>query len=321
MNINIRSIILIVIALVIAGVTAMLARNLVSTPKQSIDGTGVVTEVRASKMKILVAAKNIPLGHFIKDEDMTWQSWPDETVHDSYIKQDSGIKKESFDGAVAKSDISAGEPILDNRLVKPGNRGFMAAVLPVGMRAVTVRITDISGNAGFIFPGDRVDIVLTHDIAIKEKKQKSHVSETVLKNIRVLAINQRTDSATRTPSVGKTATLEVTSKDAEKIALLKSMGTLTLVLRSLGAEDETTEHAAQEKPTATWDSEVSNQISNGAANSPAGHNVSVEIFRGGTKKNQKVDFNQLFNQALNAQNGNNTDEDTATTTDTEETEE
>ncbi len=297
MNINIRSVVLIVIALVVAGVTALLARNLVSTP-QVAGEKEVVVQVVDSKMKILVAAIDMPVGHFIKNEDMVWQSWPDESVHERYIQQDSEITIESLLGAVAVSPISSGEPILDNRLAKPGNRGFMSAVLPAGKRAISIRITATTGNAGFVFPGDRVDILLTHQVNVKSTdRKKARVSETVLSNVRVLAINQSTNNPTHTPSIGKTATLEVTPKEAEKISLIKKMGELTLILRSLGKGEEEDSVQTAENNTFTWDSDVSQQLS---GSGKAGKNYSVKIFRGGLKKakSNKVDFNQLLNRAL-----------------------
>jgi len=281
MNMNIRSIVLIVIALVVAGGAAMLARSLVSTPKQDGAGQQNITTVRESKMKILVAAVDLPVGHFIKANDMTWQSWPDEDVNKSYIQKDSGQESASFVGAVTKNTTYAGEPILEGRLAKPGNRGFMAAVLPEGKRAITIKITAISGNAGFVFPGDHVDILLTHEVAIKSpNRKKAHISETVLTNVRVLAINQKTDNPTNTPAVGKTATLEVTPKEAEKVALIKDMGELTLVLRSL---ENTAPQISAGRPTVTWDNEVSQQVSGGGGAASKGHNDPVEVFRGGVK--------------------------------------
>ena len=309
MNINMRSVVLIGVALIIAGVTAMLARNLVGT-SQNAGETQVVTQVVDSRMKILVAAIDMPVGHFVKAEDMIWQSWPDETVHDRYIQEDSEITAESLIGAVSVSSISAGAPILDNRLVKPGNRGFMSAVLPTGMRAISVRITATSGNAGFVFPGDRVDILLTHEVDIKSSgRKKARVSETILRDVRVLAINQSTDNPTHTPSIGKTATLEVTPKDAEKIALIRRMGELSLILRSLGTVDgENSQQAAANIQTVTWDSDVSKQL-NGAGGK-SGKNYTVKIFRGSLKKSKsnKVDFNKLLNKALNSAENDDSDE-------------
>lgn len=295
MNINIRSIVLIGIALLLAGVTAMLARSLVGTSGN--EGQEVV-EVVDSKLKVLVAAIDLPVGHFMKVEDMVWQSWPDETVHIKYIKQGSEIKVESFTGAVAITAISAGEPILSNRLAKPGDRGFMAAVLPAGKRAISIKISPITGNAGFIFPGDRVDILLTHQVSIKSKdRKKARISETVLRDVRVLAINQSVNNPTHTPAIGKTATLEVTPKEAEKISLIKKMGELSLILRSLGVEEEEgSKLASVEKQTYTWDSEISKQLSG------SGKNISVKIFRGSLNKarSNTIDFNKLLNRALNS---------------------
>lgn len=288
-----KSVVLIGIALVVAGITAMLARSLVSAPTpQLASDQPVVVQVVDSKMKVLVASGNMPVGHFIKADDLTWQSWPDETVHESYIQQGGDVKLEDFVGAVATTNMASGEPVLNNRLIKPGNRGFMAAVLPPGMRAISVRITATSGNAGFVFPGDKVDILLTHEVAINSaNRDKARVSETVLKNVRVLAINQRTDNPTHTPSIGKTATLEVSAKDAEKISLIKSMGELTLVLRSIGNGSS----LVAENSTITWDSEVSNQLSGSTNNAK----LSVDVFRGGLKDGSTtIDFNKLMNQTM-----------------------
>ena len=316
MNINMRSVVLIGIALVVAGITAFLARSLVNTPEPVLPGDQVVTaKAPESKMKILVAAANMSVGHFIKTEDMVWQSWPDEQVHESYIQQDGEDSPDSFAGAVVNGNLAAGEPILRTRLIKPGNRGFMAAVLPAGKRAISIRINATSGNAGFIFPGDRVDILLTHDVPVNsttsDKAGTASVSETVMDNVRVLAINQRTDNPTHTPSIGQTATLEVTQKEAEKISLIKRMGELTLILRSLGKPvDKPSLLASQDKRTITWDSEVSSQIFSGTGGSSAGRNISVEVFRGGTTEAQKFDFNALFGQALTAGNAQKGEEET-----------
>ncbi|MCF6216087.1 MAG: Flp pilus assembly protein CpaB [Emcibacter sp.] len=297
MNFNIKSIVLIGVALVVAGITAVLARSLISAPEPTTTSPQIVERIADSKMKILVASINMPVGHFIKPDDLVWQSWPDETVHESYVQQDSNITLDSFNGAVVRSATSSGEPILENRMVKPGNRGFMAAVLPTGKRAISIRITATTGNAGFVFPGDRVDILLTHQVAIKDKiRKKARVSETILRNIRILAINQRTNNPTHTPAIGQTATLEVTPKEAEAISLAKNIGELSLILRSLGTED------TNDVQTVTWDSDVSHQISAGSSGGGAGNNASVEVFRGGVKETQKFSFNQLMKQALNANN-------------------
>ncbi|WP_339862253.1 Flp pilus assembly protein CpaB [Paremcibacter congregatus] len=311
MNINIRSVVLIGVALVVAILTALLARSLISSPQEQTASTQeIITQVRESDMKILVAANNLSVGHFIKQEDMVWQSWPDESVHESYIQQDAEVTPESFLGAVLKTNIAAGEPILSGRLVKPGNRGFMAAVLPKGKRAISIRINATSGNAGFVFPGDRVDILLTHQIETSGTEKTARISETVLKNVRILAINQSTDNPTHTPAVGQTATLEVTPKEAEKVSLIKNMGELTLILRSLGPDENDVQQTAGDDRTITWDSEVSSQVSSGGGSvGPTGRNVSVKVFRGSSTNSENVDFNKLLNKAIAQKQSANDDEE------------
>ncbi|WP_417319776.1 Flp pilus assembly protein CpaB [Emcibacter sp.] len=281
MNINMRSIVLVGIALVIAGVTAFMARSLLkpaAAPQQQ-----QVVQAAPSKVQVLVAAVDLHTGRFLKKENLTWQSWPEDGLHESYIRKGENVDIEQFAGAVVKSTITAGEPITDSRIVKPGNRGFMAAVLPFGKRAVSIRINATSGISGFVFPGDHVDILLTHKVSAGGRK-KAQASETVLTNVRVLAIDQRTANPTHTPSVGKTVTLEVTPKDAEKISLVEKMGNLSLALRSLARDsDEKDANLAsdEDQTSVTWDSEVSQLLSGGTGMpSGKGKSFSVKVVRG-----------------------------------------
>ncbi len=241
--INTRSIILITAAIVIAGITAFLARSLVSTPE--VQQTTIVQQV-ASDVQVLVANKDIHTGYFIKREDLEWQSWPGDNINEHYTKKDqndsSEAQIESFLGAVAKLPIAAGEPIVNGRVVKPGTRGFMAAVLKPGYRAVSISISPRTGLSGFIFPGDTVDILLTHEVQELEVGANDptmiQATETVLEDIRVLAIDTQMSNETNTPAIGKIATFEVLPKQAEKIALMSRMGELSLALRSLAVETQ-----------------------------------------------------------------------------------
>lgn len=241
--INTRSIILITAAIVVAGITAFFARSLVSTPE--VTQTTIVQQV-ASDIQVLVSNKDIPTGNFIKREDLEWQSWPGDNVSEHYTRKEKDVEDDSqfetFLGAVAKAPIAAGEPIVNGRVVKPGARGFMAAVLQPGHRAVAISISARTGLSGFIFPGDTVDILLTHEVAELEVGDQDpemiQVTETVLENIRVLAIDTQMSNETNTPSIGKIATFEVLPKQAEKIALISRMGELSLALRSLAVETE-----------------------------------------------------------------------------------
>jgi pilus assembly protein CpaB len=279
MNINMRSIILVGVALVIAAVTAFMARSLIkpaATPQQQ-----QVVQVAPAKVQVLVAAFDLHTGRFLKKDDLVWQSWPDDSLHESYIRKTPEFNMEQLAGAVVKNTISAGAPITDSRIVKPGNSGFMAAVLPAGKRAVSIRVTATSGISGFVFPGDRVDILLTHKVSASGRK-KAQATETVLRNVRVLAIDQRVANPTHTPSVGKTVTLEVSPKDAEKIPLMGRMGGLSLALRSLAQDNpDVTLTSNTEEKTVTWDSEVS-QLLSGAAGVPSanGKSFNVKVVRG-----------------------------------------
>lgn len=300
MNINIRSIILIGIALAMAGLTAILARSLIQTPQQ--DGeTIVVSQVVAATTQVLVAAQDFPTGTFLKAEDLVWQSWPDDTVNENYIRKDGEVQMDSFVGSVVKSSLNAGEPISLKRIVKPGNQGFMAAVLTPGKRAVSIRTTLVTGVAGFIFPGDAVDILLTHKIVSTGTGRKTmQVSETVLKAVRVLAIDQSAAAnPTHTPSVSKSVTLEVSPKDAEKIVLAKSMGDLSLSLRSLTTLSEA-QTASSEEPSITWDSEVSKTLTSGGPGK--GGNMQVDVFRGQSSK--KVNISNVQNNKAQAATDN-----------------
>jgi pilus assembly protein CpaB len=142
-------------------------------------------------------------------------------------------------GAVVRKRIATGEPITDGAVVKPGERGFLAAVLEPGMRAVSVPLTPTSSNSGLIFPGDRVDLILTQSL-VESKSEGSvrRVSETVLSDIRIIAMGAETGDDPQEGDANekaKTATLEVTPAQAEKVALLTELGKLSLSLRSLAA--------------------------------------------------------------------------------------
>jgi pilus assembly protein CpaB len=261
MNINIRSIILISVALGVAGFTAFLARGWLTSEAPHKGQQAHVAP--PAQVEVLVAKVNIPTGVLIKQDHLRWQAWPDQNLSQSYIKKGER-SLEAYIGTVARQPISAGEPITDARLVKPGEQGFLAAVLTPGMRAITVPISATSGVSGFVFPGDRVDLVLSH--RVKVDKSSHQASETVLTDVRVLAINQDMNSPKEGAMVGKNATLEVTPKQVEKINVARQIGALSLSLRPLRKTDQQqvadgVEPFALTIPetgkTHTWDSEVS----------------------------------------------------------------
>jgi Flp pilus assembly protein CpaB len=182
-------------------------------------------------------------------------------------------------GDVTRRGIGEGEPVTPNRLVKPGERGFLAAVLKAGHRAVSIPIDAASGIAGLVFPGDRVDILLTHSVPARDSEEGSdprRASETILENVRVLAVDQAVDDLQGEPKLAKTATLEVTPKQAEILSVARQLGGLSLSLRSL-AKNEAELAAAYENggvleepdpekgETYTWDADASLLVSRPAA--------------------------------------------------------
>ena len=258
MSINPRSLILVLIAVIAAGGTAMMARNWLNTERaQTVQ---VAPTVKELSKKVLVAGENLATGHIIKQEDLRWQPWPDDGILDLYIVEGVGSMTE-YAGSVVRRGIAAGTPITLDQVVQSGERGFLAAVLPPGMRAVSVPISVTSGISGFVFPGDRVDLILTHQVSSDDGAR--HASETVLTNVRVLAVDQETNDQENAPRVAKTATLEVTPKQVEKIAVLRQLGALSLSLRSLARVDQDGDDSATELAipvsgrTHTWDSDVS----------------------------------------------------------------
>ena len=232
---DVKKVALLVGALVIAVVTAVLAKNMFA-------GAGAEQAAAATVPqgpKVLVARKPLPVGTIIDAESLAFQAWPKELVQNAYYTEgapDADISK--LLGTVVRNEVTAGQPLTRGSIVAPGDRGFLAAALGPGMRAVTVPTDEKTGGVGgFIFPGDRVDLMLTQDVAGGGSGPPLKVSETIIRNLRVLAIDQRVDSKTEDGKnvivKAETVTLEATPRIAEKIAVARTMGELTLSLRSI----------------------------------------------------------------------------------------
>jgi pilus assembly protein CpaB len=264
---GLRRIIVLLIALVAAGGAAMYARSWVAS--QQVVQTVVAPAPKEESHEVLVADSDLPAGTFVKPQHLRWQRWPTDDVPDSYVLK--GVRSDQdMIGAVVRKRIAAGEPIIDGAVVKPGERGFLAAVLEPGMRAVSVPINPTSANSGLIFPGDRVDLILTQSLVTSEADGSvRRVSETVLDNIRIIAMGTDTSDDPRqgqSNEKAKTATFEVTPQQAEKVALLTELGKLSLSLRSLAAA--TPEVAAlSEGSQLTWDRDVSRVLRSGRLSS------------------------------------------------------
>jgi pilus assembly protein CpaB len=264
---GLRRIIVLLIALVAAGGAAMYARSWVAS--QQVVQTVVAPAPKEESHEVLVADSDLPAGTFVKPQHLRWQRWPTDDVPDSYVLK--GVRSDQdMIGAVVRKRIAASEPIIDGAVVKPGERGFLAAVLEPGMRAVSVPINPTSANSGLIFPGDRVDLILTQSLVTSEADGSvRRVSETVLDNIRIIAMGTDTSDDPRqgqSNEKAKTATFEVTPQQAEKVALLTELGKLSLSLRSLAAA--TPEVAAlSEGSQLTWDRDVSRVLRSGRLSS------------------------------------------------------
>ena len=238
-----KKLVLLVGALVIAIGTALVARSMFAGASAPQAQAAAVVEPQGPK--VLVAQRALPTGTIITADAIGYQLWPEELVQDAYFL-DGEADVSKLIGTVVRHPVTAGEPVTQGSLVSPGDRGFLAAALTPGMRAITVPVDAKSGVAGFVFPGDRVDMVLTQTVK-GEEGAPLKTSETILRNLRVLATDQ---STTQTTVDGKTqvrafrtVTLEVTPTIAEKVAVAQTIGTLSLALRSLADSTNELERA------------------------------------------------------------------------------
>lgn len=196
--------------------------------------------------KIIMAARDLEVGAFLTADDIKWQAVQsqDEVILSQHFIEGAA----SFDtllGAVVRRRVHGDTPVTAAQIVKPGQRGFLAAVLRPGMRAVTVEIDKVSGNSGLIFPGDYIDLILTLELKAKDDRLSRRLaSETILRNVRVIAIGQRVESFASVEATDEsggrietTATLEVAPQHAERIHVAQQIGRLALSLRSLADDN------------------------------------------------------------------------------------
>jgi len=244
---DVRKIVLLVGALIVAGVTAFFARTMfvgAATP----EATAAPAPVAPRGPEVLVATRTLPVGTIIDAEALRYQVWPAGLVQPAYyVRGGQGASPQDLMGTVVRSEITAGQPLTQGAVVRPGERGFLAAALGPGMRAITVGVDATSGVAGFVFPGDRVDIVLTQEVQGDGAGPPLKVSETVIRNIRVLAtdqrINARDENGNQVAAPIATVTLEATPRIAEKIMVAQTIGQLSLALRSLADNNAELERA------------------------------------------------------------------------------
>jgi pilus assembly protein CpaB len=276
---DVKKLALLVGALVIAVITAVMAKNMFA-------GAGSQQAAAATVPvgpKVLVAKKALPVGTIIDPDSFTFQPWPKELMQSAYYldSQPDGDPKKLL-GTVVRYQITAGQPVTRGSLVGPQDRGFLAAALGPGMRAITVPVNVSSSVAGFVFPGDHVDMVLNQTVSGGGEGPALKVSETIIRNLRVLATDQR---VTEKNDDGKTevktfsnVTFEVTPRIAEKISVAQSIGTLSLSLRSIA--DNT--------------SELERAVAAGDIKIPAGANPADEKQMLLAMANRPIDSNTTF---------------------------
>lgn len=219
--------IVLAIAFAAAGGAAYMAKN-IATPRIK-----TVEVDNAQTIDVLVAGRNIKLGDSVRSGDLKWQAWPKQAAVSGYISRSRHPKAVSnLSGAIARAPFLEGEPIKEQKLIKASEGGVMAAILPSGMRAISTPIREETAAGGFILPNDRVDVLVTR--RLRQGQREEHVSETVLRNVLVLAIGQNIEIKDgKKVANGKTATLELSPNQTETLALAQSMGDISLALRSL----------------------------------------------------------------------------------------
>lgn len=245
----------------------------------------------AAGVKVLVATTNIDTGAFVRaDKQLGWTEWQGE-ISPSFVTSEN-YRIEDFDGAVARRPILAGEPVTPISVVRVSEGGFMSAVLTPGKRAVSIAVSPTSGNAGFVFPGDHVDLILTHRIPVKDGGADVLASETFIQDARILAVDQMLANPDNVAVVAKTLTIEVTPKQAEMVNVAINLGAISVSLRSLAMANPVTGEVGKEEqkpipPIGNFSTD--NDVSKLMGDKSAVH-AKVNVYHGNTT--EQVDFHQ-----------------------------
>ena len=279
---NIRMVMLAVFAVISAAVTFFLAKTWIDSQRDEMRRRAEAMKPNVTEsVNVLVAKSNLPSGLILAREHVEWKPWPEKGVSPNYLME-GREKADDIVGNVVRGGIISGEPITKGRVIAPGDRGFMAAVLRPDMRAVSIRVRPETSVAGFIRPGDQIDLMLLHSAkpAHSDTPKEHKIAETVLNDLRVIAVDQRPEDQDGSASLAKTITLEVTKKQAEIVLVASQLGTLSVILRSLARPDAQPDQLAKapERPTRTWDAEASQVLP-----SIGGRKDQIEVIRGATE--------------------------------------
>lgn len=182
---------------------------------------------------IVAAAEPLGFGTTLTEENVVELPWKGDIVPAGTFSTKAELLKDGH--RVVLSPVEKNEPVLASRITKPGEKGGLSALIEPGMRAVTIRVDDVKGVGGFVTPGDRVDVFLTGHEA-KGDAENSY-ADVLLQNIKVLGVDQLANANQQTASVAKAVTVEVTTEEAQKLALAQGVGTLSLALRQTGSDD------------------------------------------------------------------------------------
>ncbi len=217
-----------ILAVGAGGVAAMLA-----TRSEQPPAPAAARAAQVALAEILVAKADIDVGRKLSPEDVQWHAWPADAANAQFIRRsDNPAAAAQIAGSIARFAFVGGEPIREAKLIRANGSGFMAALIRPGIRALATDITPEAGVGGFILPNDHVDVILTR--GEKSSSEDSYHSETILANVRVLAIDQTIEEKNGQRTViGKIATLELTVPQAETLALARRLGVISLMLRSL----------------------------------------------------------------------------------------
>lgn len=236
------AILLLINILLVIGVVVFLGMG--RSPQAPVQGAAGAPAVDDS-VDVLIAANNLPPGTLIQPTDVAWLKWPKENLSDTFTSKPRDMPAEqatalldSVSGSVVRLGIGKGQPIVTGAVIKPGEKGFLAAILAPGMRAISINISASGGGAGLILPGDRVDVLLSQGVKVEDKDRR--VTETYIPDLRLIALDQKVSSDPKDPVIGRTATLEVTPHQAEMLILGEDMGKLSLSLRSVQKADTDT---------------------------------------------------------------------------------
>jgi pilus assembly protein CpaB len=221
--------IMLVIAVVFGAIAVVVANRWLAIQQQQ--GARVVPAEAVETATIVVAAGELGFGKALGPQDLREIPWPKATIPEGYYAKIADVT--GAGRRVILFPLGPNEPVLNWKISGPDARGSLSAIVEPGLRAVAIRVNDVVGVAGFVLPGDRVDVLLT-----RNDDANSQVTDVLLQNVKVLAVNQLANEKANEPTVAKVATLEVTSTDAQKIALAQTVGSLTLSLRAAGSLDQ-----------------------------------------------------------------------------------